>query len=112
MNLKNKNILLVGLAKTGVSTIKLLNKLEANIIVNDIKDEEKLKDILEETYGVIVYQEQVMQIAQVLGGYSLGAADMLRRAMGKKDKKEMEHNRNIFLYGDESRNIPGVEKLG
>ena len=41
MNLKNKNILLVGLAKTGVSTIKLLNKLEANIIVNDIKDEEK-----------------------------------------------------------------------
>ena len=48
MNLKNKNILLVGLAKTGVSTIKLLNKLEANIIVNDIKDEEKLKDILEE----------------------------------------------------------------
>ena len=47
MNLKNKNILLVGLAKTGVSTIKLLNKLEANIIVNDIKDKEKLKDILE-----------------------------------------------------------------
>ncbi|WP_343343606.1 UDP-N-acetylmuramoyl-L-alanine--D-glutamate ligase [Terrisporobacter petrolearius] len=46
MNLKNKNILLVGLAKTGVSTIKLLNKLEANIIVNDIKNEEKLKDIL------------------------------------------------------------------
>ena len=48
MNLKNKNILLVGLAKTGVSTIKLLNKLEANIIVNDIKDKEKLKDILAE----------------------------------------------------------------
>ena len=48
MNLKNKNILLVGLAKTGVSTIKLLNKLEANIIVNDIKDKEKLKDILKE----------------------------------------------------------------
>ena len=48
MNLKNKNVLLVGLAKTGVSTIKLLDKLEANIIVNDIKDEEELKDILEE----------------------------------------------------------------
>ena len=46
MNLKNKNILLVGLAKAGVSTIKLLNKLEANIIVNDIKDKEKLKDIV------------------------------------------------------------------
>ena len=45
MNLKNKNILLVSLAKTGVSTIKLLNKLEANIIVNDIKDKEKLKEI-------------------------------------------------------------------
>lgn len=73
---------------------------------------EEIKDILEETYGVIVYQEQVMQIAQVLGGYSLGAADMLRRAMGKKKKEEMEKNRAIFLYGDEEKNIPGVQKLG
>ena len=48
------------------------------------------KPILEETYGVIVYQEQVMQIAQVLSGYSLGEADLLRRAMGKKIKAEME----------------------
>ena len=53
-----------------------------------------------------------MQIAQVLGGYSLGAADMLRRAMGKKKKEEMEKNRAIFLYGDEEKNIPGVQKLG
>ena len=73
---------------------------------------EEIEDILKETYGVIVYQEQVMQIAQVLGGYSLGAADNLRRAMGKKKKEEMEKNRAVFLYGDESRNIPGVQKLG
>ena len=56
MNLKNKNILLVGLAKTGVSTIKLLNKLEANIIVNDIKDKEKLKD---NEYKVIIQCDKV-----------------------------------------------------
>ncbi len=48
-----------------------------------------LEPILKETYGVIIYQEQVMQIAQVMGGYSLGQADLLRRAMGKKDKAEM-----------------------
>ena len=48
-----------------------------------------LEPILKETYGVIIYQEQVMQIAQVMGGYTLGQADMLRRAMGKKDKAEM-----------------------
>ena len=70
MNLKNKNILLVGLAKTGVSTIKLLNKLEANIIVNDIKDKEKLKDILEElkTKGYTTYKlrkDKVIGEAQI-----------------------------------------------
>src|ERR671931_483777 len=48
-----------------------------------------LEPILKDTYGVIVYQEQVMQIAQVLGGYSMGDADILRRAMGKKDPEEM-----------------------
>ena len=48
-----------------------------------------LEGILKETYGVIIYQEQVIQIAQVMGGYSLGEADLLRRAMGKKDKAEM-----------------------
>ena len=73
---------------------------------------EELSDILEETYGVIVYQEQVMQIAQVLAGYSLGTADILRRAMGKKDKKKMEAMRDVFLYGDKDMNIPGVEALG
>jgi DNA polymerase-3 subunit alpha len=58
-----------------------------------------LEDILKETYGVILYQEQVMQIAQVLGNYSLGAADLLRRAMGKKKAKEMAKQRETFLNG-------------
>ena len=55
--------------------------------------------MLEETYGIMVYQEQVMQTAQILGGYSLGGADMLRRAMGKKDEKEMAQHREIFRKG-------------
>ncbi len=59
----------------------------------------KLKPILEPTYGVIVYQEQVMQIAQVLAGYSLGDADNLRRAMGKKDAEKMKVERDRFVGG-------------
>ncbi len=58
-----------------------------------------LQPILEPTYGVMVYQEQVMQIAQVLGGYTLGAADLLRRAMGKKIKSEMNAQRALFIEG-------------
>ncbi len=58
-----------------------------------------LNPILEETYGVIIYQEQVMQIAQVLSGYSLGEADLLRRAMGKKIKEEMAQQRYRFVEG-------------
>ncbi len=58
-----------------------------------------LQPILEPTYGVMVYQEQVMQIAQVLGGYTLGAADLLRRAMGKKIKSEMDAQRALFTDG-------------
>ncbi len=58
-----------------------------------------LKPILESTYGVIVYQEQVMQLAQVLAGYSLGGADILRRAMGKKNPAEMESQRDVFRKG-------------
>ncbi|MCB1514462.1 MAG: DNA polymerase III subunit alpha, partial [Hyphomicrobiaceae bacterium] len=58
-----------------------------------------LKSILEETYGVIIYQEQVIQIAQVMGGYTLGQADMLRRAMGKKDKDEMARQQARFVEG-------------
>ncbi len=60
---------------------------------------ECLKPILESTYGVVVYQEQVMQLAQALSGYSLGGADLLRRAMGKKIQEEMVRNRKIFVDG-------------
>ena len=62
--------------------------------------------ILSETYGIMVYQEQVMQIAQVLGGYSLGGADLLRRAMGKKKADEMALHRSIFREGAGKNNIP------
>lgn len=67
----------------------------------------QLETILKPTYGVIVYQEQVMQIAQILGGYSLGSADLLRRAMGKKKPEEMAKHRNIFIAGAVER---GVDK--
>ena len=60
---------------------------------------EKIQGVLEETHGVIIYQEQVMQIAQILSGYSLGEADVLRRAMGKKIRKEMEQERKRFVTG-------------
>jgi DNA polymerase III subunit alpha len=59
----------------------------------------RLEPILAQTYGIMVYQEQVMQIAQVIGGYSLGAADLLRRAMGKKKPEEMALQRDIFKAG-------------
>ena len=62
-------------------------------------EELDLKPVLESTYGVIVYQEQVMQIAQVLAGYSLGGADILRRAMGKKKPLEMAAQREVFREG-------------
>ncbi len=64
-----------------------------------------LKPILEETYGVIVYQEQVMQIAQVLSGYSLGEADLLRRAMGKKQPAEMAKQKSRFIEGAKARGV-------
>ncbi len=59
----------------------------------------RLQPILSPTYGVMIYQEQVMQIAQVIGGYSLGSADLLRRAMGKKKVEEMELQRDFFVSG-------------
>ena len=64
-----------------------------------------LASVLQETYGVIVYQEQVMEIAKILSGYSLGGADLLRRAMGKKIKEEMEQQRSIFVSGAKKNNI-------
>ncbi len=65
-----------------------------------------LKPILNETYGIMVYQEQIMKIAQDMGGYSLGEADLLRRAMGKKKKAEMEKHHSIFVQGAENNGIP------
>jgi DNA polymerase-3 subunit alpha len=64
-----------------------------------------VEPVLSETYGIMVYQEQVMQTAQVLGGYSLGGADMLRRAMGKKKAEEMATHREIFRAGAAKKNI-------
>jgi DNA polymerase-3 subunit alpha len=64
-----------------------------------------LEPILKKTYGVMVYQEQVMKIAQEMGGYTLAAADLLRRAMGKKIKSEMEKNRAVFLEGAAKKDV-------
>ncbi len=73
----------------------------------------ELKEILEETYGVILYQEQVMQIANRLAGFSLGEADILRRAMGKKNREEMAAQREKFLAGCAMRKVPAkkAEKI-
>ena len=70
-----------------------------------VYDHPNLEPILENTNGVIVYQEQVMQISQVMAGYSLGGADMLRRAMGKKKPEEMAKQRNIFVDGATAQGI-------
>ena len=71
-----------------------------------------LKPILEPTYGCIVYQEQVMQIVQDLGGYTLGRADLVRRAMSKKKKQVMEEERHNFVYGNDEENVPGCLSKG
>lgn len=68
---------------------------------------ESLKPVLEPTYGIILYQEQVMQIAQVLSGYTLGGADMLRRAMGKKQPEEMAKQRSSFEDGAKNNGVDG-----
>tara|TARA_R110000868_G_scaffold51855_1_gene164052 strand:+ start:14811 stop:18368 length:3558 start_codon:yes stop_codon:yes gene_type:complete len=65
-----------------------------------------LQPILEETYGIMIYQEQVMQLAQTMSGYSLGGADLLRRAMGKKIAEEMEKQRSLFVDGAEKNGVP------
>ncbi len=77
---------------------------------SDFPNSEKhLGSILEETYGIPVYQEQIMQIAQAVAGYSLGEADLLRRAMGKKKVEEMVQHRAIFQKGAEKQGLPKVE---
>ncbi|MGA2187549.1 MAG: DNA polymerase III subunit alpha [Steroidobacteraceae bacterium] len=68
-----------------------------------------LKPVLEATYGVILYQEQVMQIAQILAGYTLGGADLLRRAMGKKKPEEMAKQRSVFVSGAVARSVPEAQ---
>lgn len=65
-----------------------------------------LQPILADTYGIILYQEQIMQIAREMGGYTLGQADMLRRAMGKKKPEEMAKHRDTFLSGAKERGVP------
>ena len=65
----------------------------------------RIESVLRETYGIMVYQEQVMQMAQMIGGYSLGGADMLRRAMGKKKPEEMAQHRKIFSEGAKAGGI-------
>jgi len=69
---------------------------------------ESLEEILKETYGIIIYQEQVMQIAQILSGYSLGEADVLRRAMGKKDKEVMARQESRFVDGAAENGVKGA----
>ena len=72
----------------------------------------QLEPILKTTYGCIVYQEQVMQIVQELAGYSLGGADVLRRAMSKKKDHVMKAERQRFIYGDEDGSVPGCVRNG
>jgi DNA polymerase-3 subunit alpha len=85
-------------------------------VKNGLRDLESIHPtidhILAETQGIIVYQEQVMQIAQVMGGYSLGGADILRRAMGKKIAEEMAKERPKFIQGAEQTHGVGREKAG
>lgn len=71
-----------------------------------------LEPILKNTYGVIVYQEQVMQIVRALAGFSMGRADIVRKAMGKKKMDIMLEEKQKFIFGDESLNIPGCVKNG
>jgi DNA polymerase-3 subunit alpha len=68
-----------------------------------------LEGILKETFGIMIYQEQVMQIAQELSGYSLGSADLLRRAMGKKIQSEMDEQRHVFVDGAKNKGVPEVK---
>ena len=76
-----------------------------------VYDLPELKELLEETYGVILYQEQVMQISNRLAGYSMGDADILRRAMGKKSAAEMAKQRERFIQGATERGFP-EKKIG
>jgi DNA polymerase-3 subunit alpha len=77
-----------------------------------VYDVDMLEGILKDTYGVILYQEQVMQIARELAGYSLGQADLLRRAMGKKKPEEMAQHRDLFVKGATAKGLPAEKAEG
>ncbi|MEM7215892.1 MAG: DNA polymerase III subunit alpha [Pseudomonadota bacterium] len=98
-------IALVALYRPGpMDNIPTYNKRKHGEEIPDYYHE-KIEAVLKETYGVIIYQEQVMQIAQILSGYSLGEADLLRRAMGKKIASEMEAQRVRFVDGSVERGL-------
>jgi len=100
-------IALVSLYRPGpMDNIPLFGKRKAGEVAIEYPHE-KLAGILAETYGIFVYQEQVMQAAQILAGYSLGDADLLRRAMGKKVQAEMDKQRQRFVDG--CREVSGIE---
>jgi DNA polymerase-3 subunit alpha len=100
-------IALVSLYRPGpMENIPLYNKIKAGLEEPDYMHP-NLEPILTETFGIMIYQEQVMQAAQLLSGYSLGGADLLRRAMGKKIKEEMDKQRKMFVDGaTEHNDIP------
>ena len=101
-------IALVSLYRPGpMDNIPLFGKRKAGEVPIEYPHE-KLEGILAETYGIFVYQEQVMQAAQILAGYSLGDADLLRRAMGKKVQAEMDAQRQRFVDG--CLKVSGIEK--
>ncbi|QZD88133.1 DNA polymerase III subunit alpha [Qipengyuania psychrotolerans] len=101
-------IALVSLYRPGpMDNIPLFGKRKAGEVPIEYPHE-KLEGILAETYGIFVYQEQVMQAAQILAGYSLGDADLLRRAMGKKVQAEMDVQRERFVIG--CKEVSGIEK--
>ncbi|MBX7526945.1 DNA polymerase III subunit alpha [Qipengyuania vesicularis] len=101
-------IALVSLYRPGpMDNIPLFGKRKAGEVPIEYPHE-KLEGILSETYGIFVYQEQVMQAAQILAGYSLGDADLLRRAMGKKVQAEMDAQRERFVAG--CKEVSGIEK--
>ncbi|EDL50437.1 DNA polymerase III subunit alpha [Erythrobacter sp. SD-21] len=101
-------IALVSLYRPGpMDNIPLFGKRKAGEVPIEYPHE-KLEGILAETYGIFVYQEQVMQAAQILAGYSLGDADLLRRAMGKKVQAEMDIQRERFVAG--CKDVSGIEK--
>ncbi|GAA4039255.1 DNA polymerase III subunit alpha [Parerythrobacter jejuensis] len=101
-------IALVSLYRPGpMDNIPLFGKRKAGEVPIEYPHP-KLEGILEETYGIFVYQEQVMQAAQILAGYSLGDADLLRRAMGKKVQAEMDQQRGRFVDG--CKEVSGIDK--